>query len=343
MKREDTRRECILGGTYCLLRLLQQRPRLNLYLGRRERQQERKVNQGTLVAVRELLLDGLTTAEREQVEYAAFQEFVSPLLPGSTRLSAAADLQRVEGKWHYTIIHLEDISTRGRPQGSLPHILPAPAPTAQASVLTLEDLLLHKAAWPRWLDKRIALRWSIQLARLVAKLHHAGVVLGDLSPSTVLVDGRGLTSWAPLLLPSWPPPPCYWRHPTASSWRPKGSTLAPLHLSLFPPGRASTGSPFTAPETLRGESYPCSDVYSLGAILYLLLAHYAPPSALRRTMGLASPMLEWLELPSPQLFEYHHTEKLEPIIRRTLALEPDERYNTVFELVEALEGVESEM
>ena len=340
MKREDPRRESILGGTYCLLRLLQQRPRLNLYLGRRERQQERKVNQGTLVAVRELLLDGLTTAEREQVEYAAFQEFVSPLLPGSTRLSAASGLQRVEGEWHYTIIHLDDISIRGRPQGSLPHILPVPAPTAQASVLTLDDLLLQKSAWPRWLDKRIALRWSIQLARLVAKLHHAGVVLGDLSPSTVLVNGRGLASWAPLLLPSWPPPPCYWQHPTASSWRTHGS---PLHLSLFPPGRASSGSPFAAPETLRGESYPYSDIYSLGAILYLLLLHYAPPSALRRTEDLVSPTLEWLELPSLQLFEHHHTEKLEPIIRRTLALEPDERYNTVFELVEALEGVESEL
>ncbi len=330
MKREDTHRESILGGSYCLLRLLQQRPRLNLYLGRRERQQGRKVNQAALVAVRELLLDGLTTTEREQVEYAAFQEFVSPLLPGSTRLSNTTGLQRVEGERHYTIIHLD-------------HISDSVHTSAQASVLTLDDLLLHKLAWPRWLDKRLALRWGIQLARLVARLHHAGVVLGDLSPSTVLVDVRGLASWAPLLLPSWPPPPCYWQHPTASSWRPQGSALAPLHLSIFPPDRTSTGSPFAAPETLHGESYLCSDVYSLGAILYLLLVHYAPPSALRRTEGLVSPTLEWLELPSLQLFEHHHIEKLEPIIRRTLALEPDERYDTVFELVEALEGVEPEL
>jgi serine/threonine protein kinase len=111
--------------------------------------------------------------------------------------------------------------------------------------------------------------------------------------------------------------------------------------SVFPLARTSAGSPFAAPETQDGKGDSRSDIYSLGAILYLLLAHYAPPSARRRAEGIAFSVLEQLELPPLYLFEDHCPEMLDLVVQRTLALEPDERYHTAFELVEALEAIES--
>src|SRR6266567_1331457 len=80
----------ILSGRYRLMQILHQRPRLNLYLGRRVHPPsslhhgiQHHSGQEPLVAIRELILTGLSPQLRIQIEWAASEEFISPIVLGS--------------------------------------------------------------------------------------------------------------------------------------------------------------------------------------------------------------------------------------------------------------------
>src|SRR6266566_3433920 len=365
----------ILEGRYRLLHLLHQRPRVNLYLAQRlspssphddrkgrhyytrvghrfarpdhditenevsktayssddpcghnEAEWLHKNDSHPLVAVRELVLTGLTSALRTIIEQATFEEFISPAMPGSSRLPGTSDRIYTEGDRHYLIMQS---GHTGSPQPA--HSTP------------LADLLNHPQ-WPLWLDISMALTWTIAIARLVARLHRLGAVLGDLDPATVLVDRDSAATWAPVLLMSWPPAPQFWPQ------LPSSQDPAELYSQLFPIGQPEPTNPFIAPELLHGLHDQRSDIYSLGAIFYLLLTHYAPVSAEHRmnvqsatphaTNSHSSALLsECMELIAPHHLNSHIPQALESIVLRTLALDPDERYTSVFELVEALEAL----
>src|SRR6202022_1223556 len=145
--------------------------------------------------------------------------------------------------------------------------------------VTLAELLLSQRQWPAWLDLEIALEWGMQMCRIVARLHRFGTILGDLDPSTILVDSEGAAQWAPVLLVSWPPPPQFW---PASASPPAGLPAAERHARIFPAAHLSANKAFAAPEMLNGVCDQRSDVYSMGALLYLLLTRYAPASAASR-------------------------------------------------------------
>lgn len=322
----------ILGGRYRLLQLLHQRPRVNLYLGRRLSQRDGAISQDRkdepLVAIRELVLTDLSPRLRKQIEQAVFEEFVSPLVPGSPRLPGAVERVYSEGNRHYLMMQLR----RGRGEQQSPFV-------------TLAELLRSQHEWPLWLDLETALGWGIQLCRIVARLHRLGVVLGDLDPTIVLVDSEGAAEWAPILLASWPPAPQFW--PVI----PMNLSVAEQYARVFPIARNSIANAFAAPELPRGEGDECSDVYSLGAILYLLLTGYAPTSALlRRRYGAmanfahaepgGSALVESIELIPPCLLNSQLPVVLENVLVRALALDPAERYASVFEFIEELEAID---
>ncbi|MBV9712824.1 MAG: hypothetical protein JO011_18140 [Ktedonobacteraceae bacterium] len=338
--------EIILDGRYRIVQLLYKRPRLHLYLARRlspEVSSEEELAQGErepLVAIRELVLTSFPPPVREQIEKAAFEEFVSPIVQGPSQHSTGGDRVWTEGERHYLVTQLYD-------RKSAPY----------ADVITLAELVLDHREWPTWLNEEIALSWGARLCRIVARLHRLGIVLGDLDLSTILVSSSGESSWAPILLASWPPPLQFW---------PPGTTafdVSQQYRQVFPTAGAARWNAFIAPEMLNGNCDERSDVYTLGAILYLLLTHYAPVAAIHRLQAVPEVKLseedgsvtdasvknnvtrgtnEGLELILPRLLYREIPEALEQILLRALELDPDLRYLSVFALVEALEAAELE-
>ena len=134
----------------------------------------------------------------------------------------------------------------------------------------------------------------------------------------------------------------------------------------FPMAFPMLESAFVAPELIGGGCDERADVYALGAILYLLLTGYAPASALRRLASkynldgndlngrehvgaqFIAPVERgggansaWsLELIPPRLLRSQISSTLEDILLHSLALDPAERYASVFSLIEALEAVQ---
>jgi hypothetical protein len=324
----------ILEGRYRIVQLLYRRPRLNLYLGRRlpaQQGSEKDLSNGEraepLVTIRELVLDGLPQPARAQIEAAAFEEFVSPVTSGSARLPVDGDRVWVEGERHYLVKQLYDQKK-----------------ALQSGVLTLDELLLSQKEWPAWLSIEAALNWGAQLCRIVARLHRLHMLPGYLDPTTILVSDTEDSSWAPVLLPSWPPPLEFW---------PSAATAA-LCQNIFPIGDLPGDNAFIAPELLSGSYDERSDVYSLGAILYLLLTHYAPSAAIYRLQAahvsygekarLGAPHLipldegNGLELIAPHHLHHAISPALEQVLLRALEHDAGRRYPSVFALVEALEG-----
>ncbi len=321
----------ILDGKYRLKQLLHQRHRVNLYLGQRLPLQDWALQvheePETLVAIRELVFTGLPADVRAQIEQAAFEEFVSPVVLGSPRLSGAGDRMYTHAGRHYLVMPLQQAR-----------------PARHSQAITLAELLLSERDWPAWLDMQTALGWGIQLCRIIARFHRLGSVLGDLDPTTVLVDRTGTAEWAPVLLVAWPPAPHFW------PFLPVFMTPAQYVSHIFAPAILPPDNPFGAPETCAGTYDERADVYTLGALLYLLLTRYAPPAAMWRQGGTgrsgpatsilySSTVLEQIELIPPRLFNELLPPELEGILLRALALEPAQRYPSAFALAEALEAV----
>lgn len=353
----------ILDGRYRITRLLYQRPRLNLYLGERigaKQSAPKTGDEASLVAIRELVLAGLPPRICDQIETATFEEFISPIVLGSPRLPTRGDRQYTVGQRHYLIMQLYSSKMR-----------------QSAGVVTLEDLLLNGQQWPLWLDEAVALEWGMQLCRIVARLHRLGAVLGDLDPATILVSCERNASWAPILLVSWPPAPQFWVATTTIATTTVAAAAA-TSSEVFPVDLANKDHAFVAPEVLQGVCDVRSDVYSLGAILYLLFTHYAPVAVTHRlrseqrvaealeavmsssygsgganafssvtedhAVGSRSLVSDdttggGLELLLPSRLREQISPALEQVLLHALALDPQERYPSAFALVEALELV----
>ena len=344
-EKEETLAEgdVIRDGHYRIVELLYRRPRLRLYLARRvssEQASEEEIEH--IVAIRELVLSELPELVREQIEKAAFEEFVTPIVLGPSQLSTGGDRVWTEGERHYLVMQLHDRKN-----------------VSYADVSTLDKLVLGQREWPTWLNEEVALSWSTRLCRIVARLHRLGIVLGDLDLSTILVSSAGASAWSPILLASWPPPPHFWEADVGSS------EFIQMQRQIFPAAKVARWNAFIAPEVLSGIGDERSDIYTLGAILYLLLTHYAPVAAIYRLQAMVGVTLaeeesgsreqaaitshraldtsDCLELIAPHLLYHHIPELLEQILVRALELNPEQRYPSVFALVEALEAAELEV
>jgi hypothetical protein len=162
-----------------------------------------------------------------------------------------------------------------------------------------------------------AVRLVEKLARGVAAAHAAGIVHRDLKPSNVLFDERG--------------------EPVVSDFGLARFVRSVTELTL--PGQLIGTPAYLAPEQtgLRPPDVsPASDVWSLGVLLYELLAGRKPfdgsdlPAMLMQVLTVEPPALRSLR---PQV-----DAGLEAIVRKCLDKDPRQRYTHAGELADALEG-----
>ena len=154
--------------------------------------------------------------------------------------------------------------------------------------------------------EQVAIAWTYRLCRTLELLHKNNIVAGDIDPDTILVNDANFES-DPALMVSWLP--------------------ELLHTLLPHPSIDTNTAYFYAPETVIGESEPRSDIYSLGAILYLLLSGVTPKDAAERTR---QPLASLREI-NPRI-----NSTIDMVVMRALALDKEERYQSASDFSEAL-------
>ena len=177
---------------------------------------------------------------------------------------------------------------------------------------TLRECIADFHAQPRR-----AARLMATIARAVHHAHQRGILHRDLKPGNILLDGADCTPFVSDF--------------GLAKWLGRDNRLTLATSALGTPH-------YIAPEQAAGvskELTPAADVYSLGAILYELLAGRPP--------FVADTPLETLRLaadtppPAPRTFESTIPRDLELICLKCLAKEPSARYPSAEALAEDLE------
>ncbi len=175
---------------------------------------------------------------------------------------------------------------------------------AQQKRYTLQDLLQSGIGLP---DEQTAIMWIYRLAQAVSNLHSQLIVIGDLDPYMIIVSDQSYDGM-PALIVGWLPLPV--------------RSLLSSETAL-----ANTSHHFTAPEALLGNVEAASDIYSLGALLYLLLTGTAPDEPEQRKRQ---------ALRSPREINSHISARLDEVVMRALALEVENRFEDAEEMADAL-------
>ena len=174
---------------------------------------------------------------------------------------------------------------------------------SNARLHTLQDVLQSGIGLP---NVQVSLFWIEQLCYTLDILHRQQIVLGDLDPHALILGSSDYTGQLLLLV----------------SWMPS------LIRSLLPrtPIVNSTSN-FSAPEVLLGKPEPRSDIYSLGAVLYLLLTGVPPEGPMARMHR---------SLPSPGEVNARINARLDDFVMKALSIDSSERYQSAGEMAEAL-------
>lgn len=339
----------ICDGRYRLLQLLHQRPRVHLYLARRISDAPGTSSAQPLVAIREIILTGLEPTARQSVVRAAFEEFAAPQFFGSPHLPGVGDHIYLEDGRHYLVM---------QPR-------PARGYTPTFAVPLSEHLPGSQNGANQAPELTAALSLGTRLCQVVARLQRLHIYLGILSPAMVLVDRENAANWAPLLLASWPPAPRFWPGTDDQEALQKSAEIFPLLMQTQnTPGAEDDIPAFAAPEISTGCCDARSDVYALGAMLYLLLTGKTPASAslrlrdektaktahnehsaeharrnFRRSQAAEVSTQQESVLTAPRTLNAQISPLLEQILLRALSLDPAQRFASAGDMAEALEGM----
>jgi serine/threonine-protein kinase len=184
------------------------------------------------------------------------------------------------------------------------------------------------------LEFRQLLGRFIDVCQAVAYAHSRGVLHCDLKPANVMVAKYGET-----LVVDWGLAKVVGR-PGGAAGVPEEMTLRPAAGSdgVRTLAGSAVGTPgFMSPEQAEGEVGglgPATDVYSLGATLYVLLTNQPPlrgavPEVLRRTQEGSWPPPRQVNAAAPAA--------LDAVCRKAMALRPGDRYASALELAGELE------
>ncbi len=275
---------------YRITTLVRRYPHSNLYFAL-DNHQAQEPGQARMVAIRDVDIARLAQEEREKAIALSQQEYDNLRRWHIPHVLACIDLRLFEG-------HLFLIS--GAPASS-------PKEKSPQRLYTLQDFLQSGLGLPR--ESR-TLEWMRNLCLAVDRLHRQGIVLADLDPFTVVLDKNSAQA-EPKLMTFWLP--------------------AELQKLLPQPDSQSTPavSYFKAPEALAGKPEVTSDIYSLGALLYLLLTGMPPDESTLRHRR---------RLRTPREINVRISQHVDECVMQALAIEPEERFASVAVLLQALES-----
>src|SRR5436305_104043 len=163
-------------------------------------------------------------------------------------------------------------------------------------------------------EPRECVRLMAKVARAVEYAHTHGILHRDLQPGNILLDARGEPLVSDFGL---------------AKWLDEESELTRTLTTFGTPG-------YVAPEQADGAEFgPAADIYSLGAVLFNLLARRPPfiganpLSVIRQAGATAAPKLRSLVLSGDR--------DLETVVARCLERDPKARYHTAGAFAEDLE------
>lgn len=288
-----------IANRYRITSLVRRRPYVNLYFAL-DNQQSRQ-GQQYMVAIRDIDITSLHDEARTQAIELAQQEYDLLRLWRLPHVLPVVDLRYFQG-------HLFVVS--GYPPiasslGTTSKFENTKALTGKVHRLyTLQDFLQSGQGLP---PEQQALKWMRNLCQAVDGLNRHQIITGELDPYTIILNENSDDA-EPALMTSW---------------------LSPQLQRLLRSSQGSTRlwSYFCAPEALQGKAEPRSDIYSLGAVLYLLLTGSPPSETVSRTRG---------RLRSPRELNGRISAHVNDCVMQALASEPSKRFQNALEMSEAL-------
>jgi serine/threonine protein kinase len=180
---------------------------------------------------------------------------------------------------------------------------------------TLKRLLGKPIPWQE------AVRLILPVARSVAYAHQRGILHRDIKPANILITESG--------------------EPMLSDFGIAKIFQGDQSTALTGSGMAIGTPEYMAPEQWNGNTSPQSDLYSLGIVLYEMVAGRKPYVADTPAAILIKQVTE--PLPAPHQFAADLPEPVEYVLIKALAKDPQDRYPDVNALVMALENLQRSM
>lgn len=196
---------------------------------------------------------------------------------------------------------------------------------------SLSDLVRRQGR----LDPQTAVSYILQAARGLQHAHSRGLIHRDVKPDNLLLDENGLIKVADLGLVKTPhgeptPRTPHPRQPDYAEWA-ATSEMTGAQIALGTPA-------YMSPEQCRDAASVDhrSDIYSLGCTLYALLTGRPPFEG--SSAGELMSKHAYEPPPPPEQWVPRLPGELSAILLRMMAKDPAERYQTMEEVIQALEG-----
>jgi serine/threonine protein kinase len=286
---------------YRITSLVRHRPYVKLFFSVDNQQQR-------MVVIRDIDISSLNEEAQAKASEVTEREYDLLRQQRITHVMAVIDLQESQN-------HLLTIT--GQPLPGNTSVGTEGQKDTDKRLRTLQDFLQSSTGL---LDQQLVFSWVSRLCQSLENLHQHQIVIGDLDPYAILLEsddhsGSPIYRGGPWLAVSWLPPQLRSLLPRMASEQKEISSAIVQATS------------FSAPEVLLGKVEPVSDVYSLGAILYLLLTGTQPDGLMQRTQQ---------RLRSPHELNPRISGSVNEIVMQALSLEPSERFQSVKALAEAL-------